>query len=163
MFLSRLVSLILLATGSMANAGVLSDMGGAWRGSGWAKETPQGPQETVRCQITNTYDDVSDTLTLVGQCVVPGRRFTMSGTLTVTEGSERITGSWSNPDGIGSARVVGVQQDGIVAFNFSALDPATGRNVAQNVELRVSDEASRLRSTDRQNPDIMMSDISFSR
>jgi len=161
MLLLRLAAMIFLTTGSMAAAGPLADMDGTWRGSGWARETPQGPQETLRCQITNTYDNASGNLTLSGQCAVPGRRLTISGTLTGTDGSERITGSWSNPDGIGSARVVGIQRGGIVAFNFSVIDPSTGRTVAQNVEWRVSDGALRLRSTDRRNPDIMMSDISF--
>jgi hypothetical protein len=118
--------------------------------------------EPVRCQITNNYDSSAFTLTLSGQCVVPGRRLTVSGTLTGSEGPERITGRWSNPDGIGSVRIVGVQRDGIVAFNFSATDPATGRDLSQNVEWRVSEGALRLRSSDRRNPDIMMSDISFS-
>jgi len=83
--------------------------------------------------------------------------------LTASEGAEGITGRWSNPDGIGSVRIDGIQRDGIVAFNFNAADPATGRDLAQNVEWRVSDGALRLRSTDRSNPDIMMSDISFGR
>lgn len=162
MHLFRSVLLMFLATSSMATAGPLADMDGKWRGSGWAKETSQGPQETVRCQITNTYNLANNTLTLLGQCVVPGRRLTIDGTLTGTDGSERITGNWSNPDGIGNARVVGVQRDGIVAFNFSALDPTTARHVAQNVEWRVSDGALRLRATDRKDPNILMSDILFS-
>lgn len=141
----------------------LSDMAGSWRGSGTARETPQGPPETVRCQIRNSYDDDTLTLTVEGQCVVPGRRLDISGTLTGTAGSERITGRWSNPDGIGSTRIVGLQRDNIVAFNFAATDPGTGRNLAQNVEWRVSEGALRLRSTDRANPDIMMSDIAFTR
>ncbi len=163
MFLSKLTFLIALVAASAALSEPLADMDGTWRGSGWARETQQGPKETVRCQITNSYDSSVLMLTLSGQCVVPGRRLTISGTLTGSEGAERITGRWSNPDGIGSVRIVGIQRDGIVAFNFNATDPATGRNMAQNVEWRVSDGALRLRSTDRSNPDIMMSDISFGR
>jgi len=134
MLLLRLAAMIFLTTGSMTAAGPLADMDGTWRGSGWARETPQGPQETLRCQITDTYDNASRNLTLSGQCAVPGRRLIISGTLTGTDGSERIAGSWSNPDGVGSARVVGIQRGGIVAFNFSVIDPSTGRTVAQNVE-----------------------------
>jgi hypothetical protein len=162
MFLFRIIFLTALVAASAASSEPLADMHGTWKGSGWARDTQQGPQETVRCQITNNYDSSVFTLTLSGQCVVPGRRLTVSGTLTGSEGPERITGRWSNPDGIGSVRIVGVQRDGIVAFNFSATDPATGRDLSQNVEWRVSEGALRLRSSDRRNPDIMMSDISFS-
>lgn len=161
MFLLKFAILLCLAA-SAAAADPLAQMAGTWRGAGWAKQTPQGPQETVRCQITNAYDSPSRTLTLSGQCVVPGQRLNISGTLTGSEGSERLTGRWSNPDGKGRVPVVGLQRDGIVAFNFSALDPSTGRKVAQNVEWRVSAGALRLRSTDRADPSIMLSDISFS-
>jgi hypothetical protein len=88
---------------------------------------------------------------------------TIAGTLTGKEGAERITGRWSNPDGIGSVRIVGIQRDGIVAFNFRATDPTTGRDLAQNVEWRISEGTLRLRSTDRGDPSIMMSDITFGR
>jgi len=155
------IAMLMIFTATTASADPLAKMVGAWRGSGWARETPQGPQETVRCQIQNDYDEDNSTLTLSGQCVVPGRRLTISGTLVSSDFSERITGQWSNPDGIGSVRIFGIQRDGIVAFNFSATDPATGRDLAQNVEWRVSDGALRLRSSDRRNPDIIMSDISF--
>lgn len=141
----------------------LSQMEGNWRGSGWARETQSRPQETLRCQITNSYDAASLTLTLSGRCVVPGRRLSLEGRLKGTPGATRITGRWSNPDGIGSARIVGLQRDGIVAFNFNATDPATGRKIARNVEWRVAEDTLRLRATDRADPSIMMSDISFTR
>ena len=163
MFLFNVAFLMALVTASAVLSEPLADMDGTWRGSGWARETAQGPQETVRCQIANTYDRSTLTLTLAGRCVVPGRKLTVSGILTGTQDSERITGRWSNPDGSGSARIVGLQRDGIVAFNFNAVDPATGRNLAQNVEWRVSDRTLRLRSTDRSDPSIMMSDITFDR
>lgn len=163
MGLARLLIIAALVVASPAAADPLADMEGRWSGSGWARETPGGPQETVRCQITNIYDAATLTLTLSGQCVVPGRRLTISGTLTGTDGEERITGHWSNPDGIGRARVVGVQRDGIVAFNFNATDPGTGETLAQNVEWRILGDSLRLRSTDRDDPSLEMSDIPFSR
>lgn len=163
MFLCKITFMAVIAVASAAAAEPLADMDGTWRGSGWARETQQSPQETMRCQITNSYDPATLTLTLSGQCVVPGRRLTILGTLTGTEGAKRITGRWFNPDGIGSTRIVGIQRDGIVAFNFNATDLATGRNLAQNVEWRVSDQTLRLRSTDRSDPSIMMSDITFGR
>lgn len=163
MFLFKTTFMAAIVVASAATADPLADMNGTWRGSGWAREIQQGPQETMRCRITNSYDAAVLTLTLTGQCVVPGRRLTISGTLTGTEGVERITGRWSNPDGIGSTRIMGIQRNGIVAFNFNTTDPASGRSLAQNVEWRVSDETLRLRSTDRSDPSIMMSDITFGR
>jgi len=100
-FLSKMIFLMAMTAASAALSAPLADMKGTWKGSGWARETPQGPQETVRCRITNSYDTSELTLTLSGQCVVPGRRLTIAGTLTGTEGTERITGRWANPDGIG--------------------------------------------------------------
>lgn len=163
MTLARITCLIGILAASAAVAEPLADMDGTWRGDGWARETPLGPQETVRCQITNTYDAELLTLTLSGQCVVPGRRLTMSGTLTGTGGAEQVSGRWSNPDGAGSARITGIQRDDIVAFTFNATDQATGRDLAQNIEWRVSDGTLHLRSTDRDDPSIMMSDIVFGR
>lgn len=163
MFLSKTTFMAVIAVASAAAAEPLADMDGTWRGSGWARETQQGPQETMRCQITNSYDPATLTLTLSGQCVVPGRRLTISGTLTGADGVKQITGRWFNPDGIGRTRIVGIQREGIVAFNFNATDLCTGRNLAQNVEWRVSDQTLRLRSTDRSDPSIMMSDITFGR
>lgn len=163
MLLSKFTYLIALVVASSAASEPLADMDGTWKGNGWAREALQGPQETVRCQITNRYDSSALTLILSGRCVVPGRRLTISGTLTGAEGEERISGRWSNPQGVGSVRIVGIQRSNIVAFNFNATDPATGRDLAQNVEWRVSDGALRLRSTDRSNPNIMMSDITFGR
>lgn len=163
MTLAKITVLIALLAGSAATADPLEEMEGTWRGTGWARETPQGPQETVRCQVTNAHDAATLTLTLSGQCVVPGRRMTLSGTLTGAAGAEAISGRWSNPDGIGSTRIIGIQRDGLVAFTFNAPDPATGRDLAQNVEWRVSGDTLLLRSTDRDDPLVMMSDITFGR
>lgn len=157
--LSKVVALLFMATA--ASADPLARMQGEWRGAGWAKQTLEGPEETIRCRLSNTYDPTQDSLQIEGQCVVPGRRLSVSGMLRGTEGAERITGRWSNPDGIGSVAILGVRRDNIVAFNFSAIDPATGGRVAQNVEWRVADGTLRLRSSDRQNPDVIMSDIAF--
>lgn len=148
MYLFKATFMAAIVAGSVGTAEPLADMDGTWRGSGWARQTQQGPQGTVRCQIANDYVLAKLTLTLSGQCVVPGRRLTVSGTLTGSDGVDLITGSWANPDGIGSARIFGIQRDGIVAFSFNATDPATGRNLAQNVEWRVSAGSLRLRSTD---------------
>lgn len=161
MVLAKLVFAAALSAASALAADPLAEMAGSWRGTGWARQTPTGPQETLRCQIRNSYEAGTLTLTLAGQCIVPGRRLKIAGALTGTDGAERITGRWSNPDGGGSVRITGLQRGPIVAFTFTAKDPQTGRNLAQNVEWRLIDGTLRLRSTDRDDPTIMMSDVSF--
>ena len=161
MSLVRLTFWMALCVGSAAAADPLADMEGSWRGSGWAREIQEGPKETVRCQINNSYDGVTLTLKLSGRCAVPGRKLTISGTLTGSKESEQITGRWSNPDGIGSVRVSGYQREGVVVFAFDTKDPSTGRDLAQNVEWRLSEGQLRLRSVDRNDPSLKISDISF--
>ncbi|MGB5557107.1 MAG: hypothetical protein WBN04_03740 [Paracoccaceae bacterium] len=163
MSMFKVLLLCTFALASPAMAEPLADMSGSWSGSGWARERPQGPQETIRCKIDNTFDEATSTLNISGRCAVPGRQLTMSGILSGSDGSDRITGRWSNPDGIGSARVIGFQRDGIVAFTFAANDLTTGQDLAQNVEWRTLENTLRLRSTDRSDPNIMMSDITFSK
>lgn len=144
-----------------AQAGPMADMAGSWRGSGWVKQTNDGPQESIRCQIENAFDAAHLKLTLSGICAVPGRKLTLSGTLSGSPNSARITGRWSNPDGLGSVRVVGVEQADLIAFTFSTRDPVTEREISQNVEWRVTDSSLHLRSGDRTDTDILLSDIIF--
>ncbi|MDR6266517.1 hypothetical protein [Roseobacter sp. N2S] len=157
------VAMICLAP--TAQAGALADMAGSWRGSGWVKQTDQGPQETIRCQIENTFDATRLKLTLSGICAVPGQKLTLSGTLNGTPNSTRITGRWSNPDGLGSVRVVGVEQADLIAFTFSTRDPVTEREISQNVEWRVTENTLHLRSADRTKADAdtenLLSDVVF--
>jgi hypothetical protein len=157
----RPLSVILVLVGGSVAAEPLADMQGTWRGSGFARETSDGPKEAVRCRINNAYAD--GTLVVKGQCVVPGRKIALSGEMKGKSGSDAVTGFWFNPDGLGSTRISGVQRDDLVAFTFSAKDPKTGENASQNVEWRVGPDNLRLRSSDRADPSIMMSDVSFTR
>jgi hypothetical protein len=68
MFLSKITFMAAIVVASAATSEPLVDMDGTWRGSGWAREMQQGPQETMRCQISNSYDTAALTLTLTGQC-----------------------------------------------------------------------------------------------
>ncbi len=163
MRLNKLIYLVATIAASASLADPLAEMSGSWHGSGWARETQKAPKETVRCKITNTYNDGAQILTLEGRCIVPGRRLKISGIISAAEGSDRITGRWSNPTGLVSAPIVGIKRNGIVAFNFSATNPITGRKQSQNVEWRISNDSLRLRSSNRVDPTIMMSDISFGR
>ncbi|MEP5154933.1 hypothetical protein [Planktotalea sp.] len=157
----RVLIASLLLSGGAVVAEPLAHMQGAWRGSGFARETPSGPKEAVRCRINNAFAD--GTLVVKGQCVVPGRKIALSGEMKGKSGSDTLTGFWFNPDGLGSTRISGVQRDDLVAFTFSAKDPKTGELVSQNVEWRVEAESLRLRSTDRADPSVLMSDVSFTR
>ncbi len=157
----RMTLCVLLLCGSAAWADPLSEMAGAWSGSGWARETLDGPKESIRCRLDNTYD--ADVIAIKGRCAVPGRKLTLSGEIKRDGASDKISGHWFNPDGLGSVRISGVQRGDIIAFTFRAKDPETGHDIAQNVEWRVSPDALHLRAADRANPDALMSDIAFTR
>lgn len=157
----RPLSVVFVLTGGSAAAEPLADMQGTWRGSGFARETSDGPKEAVRCRIRNVFSDGK--LVVSGQCVVPGRKIALAGEMKGKSGSDAVTGFWFNPDGLGSTRISGVQRDDLVAFTFSAKDPKTGVSVSQNVEWRVGPDSLRLRSSDRADPSIMMSDVRFTR
>lgn len=159
--MKRIVTCAWLFLGGSALADPMADMQGVWSGFGWARETLGVPQETVRCRLKNVFE--ANTLTIKGRCVVPGRKLTLSGEIRREAGSEKITGHWFNPDGLGSVRINGIRRDDILAFTFRATKPETGRDIAQNVEWRVSPDGLRLRATDRMDPNAMMSDITFSR
>lgn len=161
MHLLKLAALV-ACVASPITAEPLVKMEGTWRGSGWAKQTPDGPQETVRCKITNIYTSDTMTLSLKGRCAVPGRQLTVAGKLTGAQSSDRITGRWFNPDGIGSVPITGAARADSVAFTFRASDPVTGQSLAQNVEWRVRGDALMLRSSDRATGN-MMSDITFTK
>ena len=150
---------VLAVLGSPALSEPLADMHGTWRGSGWARETPDGPKETLRCRMSNSY--ASGALTVSGRCVIAGRKIALAGEIKGKSGSDKITGHWFNPGGLGSARISGLQGADVVAYTFRAKDPETGTDLAQNVEWRVQADRMRLRATDRANPSIMMSDIIF--
>jgi hypothetical protein len=153
---------LIVCTGA-ASADPLSGMVGDWSGAGWVRETPDAPQEAVRCRLQNTYDAAQARLSVSGRCAVPGRQIDLSGQITADRASDRITGRWSNPDGPGSVALNGVMRDDLIAFTFAAQDPVNGRNLAQNVEFRLTGDTLRLRASDRDRPDIAMSDITLTK
>lgn len=159
----RGVLIALALIGQAGYADPLAEMAGEWRGAGWARETPQGPKEALRCRLSNTYDTKTLTLAVSGRCAAAGRKVNMSGTLQGTKGSDVLSGRWMNPDGAGSVRLRGVVKGKRVAFTFKAKDPNTGRDLAQNVEWVPLADGLHLRSTDRAQPDITMSDVKFTR
>ena len=160
MKLRATLALFLLLSAS-ASANTLAALNGAWSGGGWARETPDRAQEALRYRLKNTYE--ANVLTASGRCVESGRKISLSGELKSEVGSDKISGHWSNPDGLGAVQIIGVQRDGILAFLVRAKDPETGREIAQYVEWRIDGASAHLRAFDRANPSLIMSDICFTR
>lgn len=157
----RVLTIISAGLCSGAAAEPLADMQGAWSGSGWARETPEGPKEAVRCRMENTYE--ASVLTVSGRCVAAGQKLALAGEIKGKAASEQITGHWFNPGGLGFVRISGVRRGAVIAFTFAAKHPETGVDTAQNVEWRVELQGLRLRASDRADPRITMSDIAFTR
>lgn len=151
----------LAATPTLANP--LEALQGAWTGTGTAREVPEAEMDALRCRITNTYDDARLELTMSGMCVTSGRRLNLSGTIRAAADSAAISGQWSNPDGLGEVRIFGHAGEDFVAFTYNAKDPATGRQLDQNVELRLVGDTFLMRSVDRADRSVAMSDLTFSR
>ncbi len=120
-----------------ALADPLPDMAGVWTGSGWARQTPGGAKEAVRCRLTNTYNAAARRLEIDGQCAVPGKRLTIGGAL-IEGDAGRVRGFWSNPDGPGRTQISGQTQGDAVYFTFRAKEPGTGRDVSQIVTWRAA-------------------------
>ncbi|APE44478.1 hypothetical protein BOO69_14440 [Sulfitobacter alexandrii] len=158
-----LTAIVLAVLATAAAADPLADMAGAWQGSGWARQTPQGPQETVRCRIENRYDEDAGELSINGRCAVPGRQLTLAGRLSSRDGSDRVSGRWFNPDGIGSVPVTGRTTDHGLRMTFSASDPDTGADISQAATWELTGDGLTLRSVHTGQPEVGMADLTFSR
>ncbi len=130
--LTALLAAVAAAATLPALADPLPDMAGAWTGSGWARQTPGGAKEAVRCRLNNTYNAVARRLEVDGQCAVPGKRLTIGGAL-IEGDAGRVRGFWSNPDGPGRTQISGQTQGDAVYFTFRAKEPGTGRDLSQIV------------------------------
>ncbi|MAM61406.1 hypothetical protein [Maritimibacter sp. UBA3975] len=158
-----LTALMFVLPAIAATADPLPLLAGDWTGSGTAREVPEAELDAVRCRITNSYAPERLELTMSGMCVTAGRRLDLSGTIRARDDSAAISGRWSNPDGLGEVRIAGHSGEDFVAFTYSAKDPATGRQLDQNVELRLVGNGFRMRSVDRADRSVSMSDITFTR
>jgi hypothetical protein len=158
-----LIALVFALPTGFASADTLPALAGDWTGSGTAREVPEAEPDAIRCRITNTYAPERLELTMSGMCVAAGRRLDLSGTIRASDDSAAISGRWSNPDGLGNVRIAGHSGEDFVAFTYSAKDPDTGRQLDQNVELRLVGDGFRMRSVDRADRSISMSDITFTR
>lgn len=118
---------------------VLARMNGEWQGRGWVQRTLDGPRETIRCRTKNSYIDVSRRLVVKGLCALPGRKFKMEGTVSRAGDTNRISGRWSNPFGVGSTSVDGTENGDSVTVAFSARDRETGELLQQSMDWTTSD------------------------
>lgn len=143
--------------------GFLSSLDGRWSGSGWAKRNSGSPREVVRCRIKNTYVDASQRLVVTGKCVVPGRKFDLSGTVSARDGSNEINGRWSNPFGMGSTRVNGRRSGDQIRFTFSAKDPETKMLVDQAMKWIRSGEGFSITTLNQEENGEALSKIEFRR
>ena len=155
----RCLSLIFVLLSGPAFAQALEQMQGQWTGSGWARETLSSPREVVRCRLKNTYE--AGVLALKGRCVAAGRKLTLSGEMHSKGSSERITGHWFNPDGLGSVRITGAQSQSAVAFTLQANDPDTGAKLTRKITWRVTSDGLDFRASDPAGPNAIMSEITF--
>ena len=112
------------------SADPLATLGGAWKGEGWARQKTSSDAEKVLCRIENNYFRSSMKLVVEGRCAVPGKKFTLTGSVTRKRDSDTITGRWSNPFGAGAAAVSGSQSGNRITLRFDALHPDTGKEVA---------------------------------
>ena len=144
-----------------ATADPFQAMSGKWSGSGWARKTTDGPQEATRCRLTNSYSATALELRFKGKCVAAGEKLTLSGKVTRNPADASIQGLWSNPDGLGQVKITGRHGADFILFTYRAKDPDTGQPIAQNVEWRIVDGQLQLRSVDRDQPNILMSEIFF--
>ncbi len=121
-----LASPIAAKNGSSARVD-LSEMAGKWKGTGWGKRNSSAPREGVRCRLTAKYRKKNQKLSVSGKCAATSRTFTLLGHVAEQKNSNKMTGRWINPDGIGSINIAGRRTANKLVFTFMAKDGKTGR------------------------------------
>jgi len=156
------VAALSLAAGGATAETALSQMEGAWAGSGWAKRTPNHPQEKIRCRMTNTYDQAREAISVDGLCAVSGRQITMAGALQQVADDGRLEGQWDNSIGGGQSSVEGQIADGMVYVEVEAAAIGSGDDVSQTLRWSFANDGGLLlQSTLLEDPSIVMSEITF--
>ena len=140
----------------------LSTLGGAWKGEGWARQKTSTASEKVLCRIENSYYRSSAKLVDEGRCAVPGRKFTLTGSVTRKPDSETIAGRWSNPFGAGAASVTGSQSGNRITLRFDAPHPDTG-NKAPHLLLWDIEPGRFSLTTSLPDEGVTLSELQFSR
>lgn len=144
------------------SANPLASLGGAWKGEGWARQKTATPAEKVRCRIENEYFRSSEKLVVEGRCAVPGKKFTLTGSVTRKADSDTVTGRWSNPFGAGAAAVTGTQSANRITLRFVAPHPDTGRKVPHLMLWDIEPDGFSL-TTSLPHEGVILSELQFSR
>lgn len=104
----------------------LSQFAGKWSGTGWGKRDSSAAREAVRCRMTARYRKATRKLVFSGKCAATSRTFTLLGHVAHYPGTNKITGRWVNPDGVGSINISGKRQVNQLSFEFQAKDRNSG-------------------------------------
>ena len=151
------------ALGAEGNADArLEDLAGQWIGSGWARRTPNHPQERVRCRIENRYDPAERALSVDGLCAVAGRQLPMVGFLRPAETPGALEGRWENAVGPGAQDVEGRIDGPAILVDLEVSAVGSGDDVSQTLDWRETEDGGlMLRSVLLEDPDVVMSEILF--
>lgn len=113
-----------------ANPVPLAQMAGQWKGSGWASRATGAARESVRCRLKAKYSAKTRKLSLSGKCASTNGTFTLLGHIADYSNSNKLTGRWVNPRGIGSMNIAGSRKGNRLTFLFDAKDKQTNRKTA---------------------------------
>lgn len=107
----------------------LSKLAGTWKGDGWALREKGETREGVRCRLKASYKSGSRKLALSGKCAATSGTYTLLGHIADYPGTNRVTGRWVNPRGIGSVNIAGKRTGNRLTFFFDGKDEKTKRKV----------------------------------
>ncbi len=98
---------------------VLARMAGTWRGAGSARASADAAPEAARCRLDARWRAGEGRLLIEGRCAVAGGGFQLTGAL-IADGADGLRGRWANPEGPGSALIVGTR--GATSARFEVND-----------------------------------------
>lgn len=107
----------------------LSKLAGSWKGDGWALRQKGETKEGVRCRLKANYKSQSRRLALSGKCAATSGTYTLLGHIADYPGTNRVTGRWVNPSGVGSVKIAGTRAGNRMTFFFDSKDATTKKKV----------------------------------
>jgi len=146
-----------------ASTVALSDIDGTWSGSGWAVRHEGGARENVRCRLKANYKSRARKLTLSGKCAASSGTYTLLGHIADHPGSNRVTGRWVNPRGIGAVKIAGQRTNNRLTFFFNGKDERTERKVTYKTVWKLGNDRFSLSTGTRAGADDALGTIVFKR
>ncbi|MBD2840998.1 hypothetical protein IB285_01880 [Erythrobacter sp. KMU-140] len=107
----------------------LSEIEGQWRGDGWAVREEGGTKEGVRCRMKTRYQSGSRRLNISGKCAATSGTYTLLGHIKDYPSTDRVTGRWVNPRGVGVVNIAGNRSGNRLTFFYEAKDKETKEKV----------------------------------